>query len=166
MAEIADREGVVEQDTGEDREKRTRREMGELLQELRVVLPGVQVLFAFLLAVPFAQGFSNVTPLQRNVFFGVLLCTAVATALLIAPSAHHRILWRQHLREERLRTANRLTIAGMAVLVVAMTGAIFLISDFIFGSSTAAIATVATMLLFLYLWFVHPLLEFRRENGD
>ena len=80
---------------GEDEGQRRARELVELLQELRVVLPGVQVLFAFLLTVPFAGRFGQLDGLQRSVFFATLMCTAAATALLIAPSAHHRVLWRR-----------------------------------------------------------------------
>ena len=83
-----------EERTGEDRNERTARELIELLNELRVILPGVQVLFAFLLTVPFTQRFPQLDDLETGVFFMTLLCTAVATALLIAPSAHHRMLWR------------------------------------------------------------------------
>src|SRR5215217_5751023 len=84
-----------DQKTGEDSQERTARELIELLQELRIVIPGVQVLFAFLLTVPFSQGFTKLDALQRGVFFATLLCTAAATALLIAPSSHHRLLFRQ-----------------------------------------------------------------------
>jgi hypothetical protein len=88
---------VAEKKADSDDDRRAR-EVVELLQELRIVLPGVQVLFAFLLTVPFAGRFTDLSALQRNVFFATLLCTAVATALLIAPSAHHRLLWRQGAR--------------------------------------------------------------------
>ena len=94
-------EEVVEQRTGEDRNERRARELAELLQELRVMLPGVQVLFAFLLTVPFSARFGDVTSLQQAVFFGTLLCTALSAGLLLAPSAHHRLLWRQQAREHR-----------------------------------------------------------------
>jgi hypothetical protein len=92
------------------------RELIELLNELRVALPGVQVLFAFLLAVPFANGWRRVTHFQRDVFFVAFLCTAAATILLIAPSTYHRLRWREHDKEHMLTTANRLTIAGSAFL--------------------------------------------------
>ena len=117
----------------ENGEERSAREVVGLLQELRIVLPGVQVLFAFLLTVPFAQRFTELTALQRSVFFATLLCTAVATALLIAPSAHHRLLWRRGAREHRLRTGNLLTILGLIFLVPAMVGVIFVIADLISG---------------------------------
>ncbi len=95
MRSIKERElEKAEERTGEDRQERTARELIELLNELRVILPGVQVLFAFLLMVPFTQRFPDLDDLETGVLFMTLLCTAVATALLIAPSAHHRILWR------------------------------------------------------------------------
>jgi len=148
---------VVEKRAGEERNERRARELAELLQELRVMLPGVQVLFAFLLTVPFSARFGEVTPLQRAVFFGTLFCTALSAALLLAPSAHHRLLWRRQAREHRLRVANRLAIAGMVLLVVAMVGAMFLITDVLFSSTAAAIATAAVSGFFLYVWFFMPI---------
>ena len=135
-----DAEELIEQKTGESEQERRARELIELLQELRIVLPGVQVLFAFLLTVPFSARFASVSSLQQAVFFGTLVCTAISAALLIAPSAHHRLLWRQQAREHRLRVANRLAIAGMILLVPGMVGAIFVITAF-----------------FLYIWFVIPM---------
>jgi predicted membrane channel-forming protein YqfA (hemolysin III family) len=107
----------------ESREERLDRELIELLNELRVVLPGVQVLFAFLLTVPFTNTFSRVTNMQRQVFFAVFLFTAASTALLIAPSAYHRLRWRQHDKAQMLATANRLSIGGMVFLTLALVGA-------------------------------------------
>jgi hypothetical protein len=147
-------EEVVEERTGEDLNQRRARELGELLQELRVVLPGVQVLFAFLLTVPFSARFGDVTQLQQAVFFGTLVCTALSAGLLLAPSAHHRLLWRRQARERRLRVANRLTIAGLILLVLAMVGAMFVITDILFGSMAAAVATAAISCFFLYVWFL------------
>ncbi len=155
----------VEETTREERQERTAREMIELLQELRIVIPGVQVLFAFLLTVPFNQRFTQLTTVQRDVFFATLLCTAAATALLIAPSAHHRLLFRQGVREQRLKIGNTLTILGLAFLVPAMVGVVFVITDLIFGLTTALIVTVAMSLLFLLLWFVLPL-PYRGNNTD
>ena len=146
----------AEERTGEDSQERTAREMIELLQELRIVIPGVQVLFAFLLTVPFNQGFAKLDTAQRDVFFATLLCTAVATALLIAPSAHHRLLFRQGVREQRLQMGNLLAILGLVFLVPAMVGVIFVITDLIFGMTVAAIVTFVMALLFLSLWFLLP----------
>jgi hypothetical protein len=154
----------VEERTGEDPQERTARELIELLNELRVILPGVQVLFAFLLMVPFTQRFPDLDRLETGVFFMTLLCTAVATALLIAPSAHHRMLWRGGVREERLELGNVLTIAGLTFLVPAMVGVVFVITDFIFGLTAAFTVTVLLILFFVLLWFVIPL-RYRDRGG-
>jgi hypothetical protein len=155
----------VEENTREDHHQRTAREMIELLQELRIVIPGVQILFAFLLTVPFSQGFTKLTTVQRDVFFATLLFTAAATALLIAPSAHHRLLFRQGVREQRLRMGNVLAILGLACLVPAMVGVVYVITDLIFGLTTALIVTIVMALSFLLLWFVLPF-PYRGNNED
>ena len=155
----------VEERTGEDRQERTARELIELLNELRVILPGVQVLFAFLLMVPFTQRFPDLDDLETGVFFMTLLCTAVATALLIAPSAHHRILWRRGVREQRLVLGNMLTIAGLIVLLPAIVGVVFVITAFLFGLTVAVIVTGLLALFFALLWFILPL-RYREEVED
>ncbi|MDQ3855494.1 MAG: DUF6328 family protein [Chloroflexota bacterium] len=147
----------------EDEKERLDRELGELLQELRVMLPGVQVMLAFLLTVPFTQRFGEVTPLQRMVYFATLLCTTLATAVLIAPSVHHRVLWRQRTRGERLEIANRLAIAGTVLLALATMGAVFVVSDMLYGVTTAsAFAAIVGGVLAL-LWYGLPLLRRRRS---
>jgi hypothetical protein len=155
----------LEKQTGEDRQERTARELIELLNELRVILPGVQFLFAFLLTVPFSQRFSELDSLETGVFFVTLLCTAIATALLMAPSAQHRILWREGVREQRLELGNTLTIAGLAFLVPAMVGAVFVVSDFIFGLWAAVVVTLLLILFFALLWFALPL-RYRGTNSE
>ena len=154
-----------EDKTGENSQERTARELIELLQELRIVIPGVQVLFAFLLTVPFNQGFAKLATVQRDVFFATLLCTAAATALLIAPSAHHRILFRQGVREKRLEIGNTLAILGLVFLVPAMVGVMFVITDLAFGLTAALIVTVVMALGFLLLWFILPL-PYRGNSKD
>jgi hypothetical protein len=141
----------------EDREERVNRELIELLNELRVALPGVQVLFAFLLVVPFSQRFAETTDFQRDVYFFSLLCSAAAAALLIAPSAYHRIHFRQQSKEQILSTSNRLSIAGLAFLAVAMTGVVLLITDVLFGGITTVVVTSATAIFFGLLWYGMPL---------
>jgi hypothetical protein len=128
-----------------------------------VILPGVQVLFAFLLMVPFTQRFPDLDDLETGVFFMTLLCTAVATVLLIAPSAHHRILWRGGVREQRLALGNMLTIAGLIFLLPAIVGVVFVITAFIFGLTAAVVVTVLLALFFALLWFVLPL---RYREGE
>jgi hypothetical protein len=155
----------AEEQTIEDRQERTARELIELLNELRVILPGVQVLFAFLLMVPFTQRFPDLDDLETGVFFMTLLCTAVATALLIAPSAHHRLLWRRGVREQRLVVGNVLTIAGLIFLLPAIVGVVFVITAFLFGLTVAVIVTGLLALLFALLWFIFPL-RYREEVED
>jgi Family of unknown function (DUF6328) len=157
-------EELIEGKTGESEYERTARELGELLQELRVALPGVQVLFAFLLTVPFSTRFGSVTPLQEAIFFATLVCTALSAGLLLAPSAHHRLLWRQHAREHRLRVANRFAITGMILLALAMMGTVFVITDVLFGSISASVTAVLIAAFFLYVWFVVPMQY--RLNGE
>lgn len=147
--------------------ERADRNMAELLQELRVALPGVQILFAFLLTVPFSQGFTRLDNFQRELYFAVLLSTAVSTALLIAPSAHHRLLFRMRDKENLVWVSNRLTIAGLAVLSLSLTGAVLLISDILFKSPAPVIFTVSTFLIFAILWAVLPLARrFRLGERD
>ena len=117
------------------------------------------MLFAFLLIVPFSQRFSSVTPLQRHVYFATLLCAAVSAALLIAPSSHHRLLWCQGAKEKTLKAANRLSVLGLTFLVLAMIGAIFLITDVLFGGVVATVATVAIGAVFAWVWYGQPLLR-------
>ena len=125
--------------SGESKEERLDRELIELLNELRVALPGVQVLFAFLLGVPFTQRFSEVSDLQRDVYFLTFLCAAIATALLIAPSAYHRLTWRRGDKEHLLRISNRLAISGTVLLALAISGSVFVVTDMLFEQASAAI---------------------------
>jgi hypothetical protein len=135
------------------------RELIELLNELRVALPGVQVLFAFLLAVPFANGWQRVTDLQRDVFFAAFVATAASSILLIAPSVHHRLRWREGDKERILRTANQLAIAGTGFLALGMTAAVFLIGDILFKGWWAALTAALVAGGFAWFWFGLPLLR-------
>lgn len=148
----------------EDEEGRLDRELIELLNELRVALPGVQVLFAFLLTVPFAQRFSDVSPLQRAVYFGALLATAVASVLFIAPTAYHRLRWRERDKERLLETANRLAIAGTIFLALAMAAVVFVIADVLYGGWQAAATVAAVGGLLAWFWYGLPLSR-RAGNG-
>ena len=142
---------------GESEKERVDRELIELLNELRVALPGVQVLFAFLLVVPFQQRFSTVTQFQKTVYFVGLLCSAAATILLIAPSANHRILFRAREKIRLLRTANAQSIVGLGFLAAAVVCVVLLITDYLYGTETTAAVTVATALGFAFLWYLMPL---------
>jgi Family of unknown function (DUF6328) len=143
----------------ESPEERADRNLNELLQELRVALPGVQILFAFLLTVPFSQGFTRLDGFQRDLFFAVLLSTAISTALLIAPTAHHRLLFRLRDKENLVRVSNRLAIAGVLVLMVSLTGAILLVADIMFHSPAPALFTTAIGLVFVVAWIVMPVIR-------
>jgi predicted membrane channel-forming protein YqfA (hemolysin III family) len=148
----------------EGKEERLDRELIEFLNELRVVLPGVQVLFAFLLTVPFTNQFSRITNEQRQVFFVIFLCTTAATALLIAPSAYHRLRWREYDKEQMLRTSNRLSIAGMVFLSFALVGAAFLVTDLLFHATAAVLVTAAVAIFFAWFWWGLPLSRKLRDR--
>jgi Kef-type K+ transport system membrane component KefB len=141
----------------ESEEERRNRELIELLNELRVALPGVQVLFAFLLAVPFASGFPKLSELDRDIFFVAFISTALSTVALIAPSSYHRIRWRQDDKERMLVFSNWLTIAGLALLAVAISCTTFVITDFLFHRAWAAVFTAIVVVAFLVLWYGLPL---------
>jgi amino acid transporter len=138
-------------------EQRHNRELIELLNELRVALPGVQVLFAFLLAVPFANGFPKLSPTGRDVFFAAFIATALSTVLLIAPSSYHRLRWRQRDKERMLIISNVLTIAGLLCLAVAITCVVFVITDFLFHVAWASVFTAFIAAMFLIFWYGLPL---------
>ena len=135
------------------------RELIELLNELRVALPGVQVLFAFLLAVPFANGWTRVTELQRDVFFVAFLAAAASSILLIAPSSYHRLRWREGDKEQMLQTSNRLAIAGTVFLAIGMSATVFLIGDILFRAWWAALTTAVVAGGFAWFWYGLPLLR-------
>ena len=138
---------------GESPKERHDRELIELLNELRVALPGVQVLFAFLLAVPFAQGWRRVTAFQRDVFFVAFIATAISSALMIAPSSYHRLLWRREDKKQVVETGNRLMIAGLFALAVAIEAVVLLVADYLFSRTQAIVTTVCLGLFFLVLWY-------------
>jgi len=143
----------------ESEEERADRNLSDLLQELRVALPGVQVLFGFLLTVPFSQRFNDLTPFQEKLYFGVLIGVALATVLLVAPTAGHRILFRRQQKEFIVTLSNRLALIGLLLLAISMCGAIGLISDFIFGATTAVISTIVMAAAFIGFWFFGPVMR-------
>jgi hypothetical protein len=149
-----------------DREERKRdRQMIELLNELRVALPGVQILFAFLLTVPFSQRFDKLTSFQRDDYYLTLMATALSTACLIAPSAAHRLRFHQGDRAWLVESANALTIAGLVALAVAITGAVTLITDILFDGLLVWLYSGALALVVVALWFARPLLRGDESSG-
>jgi len=137
--------------------ERADRELIELLKEVRVVLPGVTGLFAFLLAVPFAKGWDRVTPFQRDVFLVAFLSTGIAVALLTAPSSYHRLRFRAGNKEHLVRVGNRLTIAGIAASAVSLEAVVLLVIDYVVSTGAAIGATAGFALLVLGLWYGLPL---------
>ena len=167
MARIEDRNEGKDDDSAGGREEteaeRLDRNLAELLEGLRVALPGVQVLFAFLLILPFQMTFADITDFQKHVYYVTLCATALASACLIGPSARHRIRFRDQDKKWVVLSANRLAISGLVALSVAITGVILLVSDYIWGKTTTIIATAVIAALIGWLWFGSPL---ARELGD
>ena len=137
--------------------ERIDRNLQEMLGELRVALPGVQVLFAFLLVVPFNLRFAQVTDFQKTIYFITLLFTTASTICLIAPTVHHRLEFRQQDKERIVRTGNRIVVLGLAFLAIAMTGAVLTITDYLYGGTTTAIAAGGVGVAFVLLWYLIPL---------
>lgn len=137
--------------------KRLDRELLELLNELRVVLPGVQALFAFLLIVPFNERFASVTGRARGIYIVALLASAVACILFITPAAFHRLRFRRHDKAQLLRIGNRCAIAGLGALAVAMIAGVFLITELLFGAAVAGALTAVVAIPIVVLWWVVPL---------
>ena len=150
-------------DTGraETELERYDRNLTELMGELRVALPGVQVLFAFLLVAPFNQRFGHTTTFERDLYFAALLCTLLSSILLIAPTVIHRLEFRRGQKGYVVKIGNRLTIAGLLVLAVAMTCAVALVTHYLFGPATAIVTTAVAVVAFSMIWFVLPLVRRR-----
>jgi hypothetical protein len=151
----------------EDEKERVDRELIELLNELRVALPGVQVLFAFLLTVPFSQRFDEITSPQRSAYLVAFLSAALGVALLITPSAYHRIHFRKGDKLRMLFTSNRLVLVGMGFVAISMTGVVFVITDIMFGVPAASALTAAIAGWFIWFWYGFPIrrrIQQEREN--
>ena len=150
----------------ESPKERVDRELGELLQELRVALPGVQVLFGFLLTVPFATGFENADAFHRSLLLAAILTAGLAIAFLVAPAAQHRILFRAQHKKELLKRGNVFAIVGMGMLSISISACVLLVVDYLFrirvASATAAVIAVAVAAL----WFVQPLVYRGRDQVD
>jgi cation transport ATPase len=150
---MSDREPAEEPERTEEEQERLNRQMTELLNELRVAMPGVQVLFGFLLAVPFQQRFQTVDAFQRDVYFVALVASATATAFLIAPSAYHRIAFGQHDKPRIIAIGTVQFICGLVALAIAMNCAVLLVTDFLFQATTVVVTLIVLGTLFASLWF-------------
>lgn len=140
----------------ESKKERLDRELIELLNELRVALPGVQVLFAFLLTLPFTRGFTTLTSFDRAVYFAALMLSALASGFLIAPSAHHRLRFRHRDKEQLILWGNRMAICGLVTLVLGIAASIAVIADYLYGEWVRLPVTIAVLLFLGLLWFGVP----------
>jgi Kef-type K+ transport system membrane component KefB len=150
----------------ESKGERLNRELMELLQELRVVIPGVQILLAFLLTAPFQQRFAALPGSMRNAFFASIACATMATAFLIAPSAHHRLRWRAGEKERLVRVGNQMAIIGTVFLAAAIVLALYVVTDVLFTTNLALMTALASLVVFATLWYVVPWLGRFNSNSD
>lgn len=153
----------VRRDHDDDDGSRLDRELNELLQELRVVLPGIQVLFAFLLAVPFSQRFKDLTGGQRGVFFGAFITTSIASVLLLAPSVQHRMRWRRRDKERLLETSNRLALVGTFLMAAAIDAVVYLVADVLYGVEYGAASAAVIGVLVFAIWWLSPMMRSLRH---
>lgn len=153
--------------TEEDEKARTDRELGELMEEVRAAIPGAELLFAFLLGVAFTGRFETITALQRNVYFATLLLSAGATALLIAPTAYHRLHFRDggKDKEQLLFTATRMVIGSLVLLLLAVCGVVYLVADLLYAPAAAGLFGAATAAWFGWFWFGLPLTRRAKSSG-
>jgi len=150
-------------DRDESHDERLDRQFDDLLQELRVSQAGVQILFAFLLGIAFTQRFTELAEWQRDVFIGTLLCTALAAILFIGPVSYARIVFRKKLRDELVEAGNWMAITGLVFLMLAMVGAVLLVTGFVLGSGWAALLSAGVFCVFLVIWYAVPLSARRRS---
>jgi uncharacterized membrane protein len=149
----------------ESPKERVDRELIELLNGLRVLLPGVQVLLAFLLTVPFSSGFADTTDTERIVYFVTVLLTVGATAALTMPAAYHRIRFREGDKERMLQLSNASAIVGLVLLTFAMASVVFLITNRLYGVAAAIPVSLVVLVVLGFTWFAVPLLR-KVEESD
>jgi hypothetical protein len=151
----------------ETQEQRDDRNLIELLQELRVAGLGVQVLFAFLLALPFSSRFVRLHTWQRGLYTGILVASAAATAMLLGPVAYHRLVFRRRQKEPLVKAANVMAIGGLAAVALAVSGTVLLVVSYVYTGSTGIVIGGCTACLFGGLWFAFPVIRRKRaERGD
>jgi hypothetical protein len=150
----------------EDRKERVDRELIELLNEIRVALPGAQVLFAFLLTLPFTQRFGALSAADRDAYFAAFLCTALGTSMLMAPTMHHRLRFRERDKERMLLGFNKLILGGSVFLAAAIALSVYVVTSMLFRSTWAAAAGAGLAAWLVGLWYVLPLVQRRGRDAD
>jgi Family of unknown function (DUF6328) len=158
------RDEVERAESTEDLKARLEREHNELLQELRSLIPGAEVLFGFLLAVSFTSPFGELGDGQRYVYYGTLLATAIALVLFLAPASYHRLRFREGDKDYMLRKGNREAIAGTVASSLALTGVLYLVTAFVFGTVEAIVASILFFAFTAWRWWSHAL--YRTLRGD
>jgi hypothetical protein len=148
----------------ESEASRLDRNYSELLQELRVAETGVQILFAFMLSIAFQQRFETLDEVQRVIYVITLLLCTLSIALLVAPVAFHRVVFRHGLKDELVRITNTLALAGTSFLLLAVLSGVLLILDYVVGRGFAAVVTAVLAVVFISLWLVLPLARLRAEE--
>ncbi len=161
--ERAERDEASQDARQESVAQRADRNIAELVQELRVVGLGVQVLFGFLLSLPFTMRFTKLSGTQRDLYVTSLVLAALATVLLIGPVAYHRLVFRQGMKEQLVRFANAMAILGLAAVAGAVLIAVLLVTDFTVGGVAAGLITAVLACMIAALWFVVPLTQ-RRDR--
>jgi hypothetical protein len=161
---MADQDRVIEREVEKEQDqespsRRLSREHNELLQELRSLIPGAQVLFGFLLVVQFTDQFERLEDSQRYVHYATLVCTAIALVLFLAPAAHHRLRFREGDKDYMLQKGNREAIAGSVAMALAFTGVVYLITDLSFGTAEAVVAASALFAFTAWRWWALALLR-------
>jgi len=156
----------MERAVAEDHKERIDRELIELLNEIRVALPGAQVLFAFLLTLPFTQRFGSLTAADRDAYFAAFICTAIGTSMLMAPTMHHRLRFREHDKERMLLGFNKLILAGSVFLAAAIALSVYVVTGMLFQATWASVVGAAIAAWLVALWYVLPLLQRRGRELD
>ena len=150
----------------DDHERDEDRELQELLGEVRVVLPGVTVLFAFLLSLPFTARFGSLTAAQRGAFFVAFLSTAVAIVFLVGEVAYHRLRGHPYDKPQMIRTATRQTVTAVVLFGTALVAVVFLVTDVLYAGAASISVTSVLALLAIVVWFTVPLSRRQREGGE
>ena len=164
MAESPSERQVEQQESAENLKERLEREHTELLNELRSLIPGAEVLFGFLLAIAFTSQFSDLDDVQRYVYYGTLVSTAVALVLYLAPASYHRLRFREGDKDYMLRKGNREAIAGTIASSLALTGVLYLVTGFVFGTTEAIVVAILFFAFTAWRWWSHALLRNLRDD--